>query len=136
MSINYQDALAMAEEWISAFNDRQLDVLMDHYAATIEFSSPRVAQVHQATQGEYGDASGTLIGVDALRRYFGLALKNVSNLRLELIQVLLSGTAPDGCSQIAVVYKRETGAVAAEVMALRPDRRVQRAVVFYGPGGM
>lgn len=77
-----------------------------HRYSTQEFTSPRVAEAFNRSEGLIGTASGTINGTDALHDYFHHAMKTVKGLHLELLYVTrgLHNT-------VAVIYKRENGYV-------------------------
>jgi SnoaL-like protein len=58
---------AFARAWIQAWNSRDLEALLSHYADDIAFSSPLVVKL-------LGEASGTVHGKKNLREYFVKAL--------------------------------------------------------------
>jgi ketosteroid isomerase-like protein len=51
---------ALAEQWIQAWNTRDLDRIMDHYAADVEFEANTVVRRWQK-------ADGKLLGLTELR---------------------------------------------------------------------
>lgn len=97
---------------------------------TQEFTSPRISEAYYASDGKVGSSNGTVRGIDSLREYFREALRTVRGLHLELLHVTrgLHGA-------VAIVYRRESGTVATEI--LRVDQgRVIRAEALYGVGTM
>jgi hypothetical protein len=64
---------ALAEQWIEAWNSRDLDRIMDHYAEDVEFEANTVIRRWQK-------ADGRLRGVTKLRNHFRLGLDPVPNL--------------------------------------------------------
>lgn len=112
-----------AINWCKAWNARDLDALLSHYADSIEFCSPRVAARYQ--QSGVGDPSGKLVGKAALKTYFAEALQEVTDLRLDLQDVLV------GVDACCVVYTRETGAKVAEMFKLDKEGKVTAVQVFY-----
>jgi hypothetical protein len=64
---------ALAEQWIEAWNSRDLDRIMDHYAEDVEFEANTVIRRWQK-------ADGRLRGVTELRNHFRLGLDPVPNL--------------------------------------------------------
>ena len=116
--MNEEDARAFADTWVSAWNRHDLDAIMAHYAKGVTLTSPLVVR-------RYGNADGTLRGRKRLREYFEIGLRQVSELRFELRQVL---TGPSG---MAIVYARENGAVVVETLALTNEGKARRVRVFY-----
>ena len=65
-----------AQQWIDAWNSRDLELLLSFYAEDIQLRSP-FAKLY--TQG------GTIKGKNALRAYWSEALKRAPNIHLKLI---------------------------------------------------
>ncbi len=61
--INRDKAWEFAQEWLDAWNKHDVDLIMKHYADSIEFCSPVVQKV-------LGDSRGVVSGIDKLRDYF------------------------------------------------------------------
>jgi len=66
---------AFAEEWVAAWNVRDLDRILSHYAPEIVFLSP-------LAQRRLGD--GRVVGLAALREYWRGGLAAIPDLRFEL----------------------------------------------------
>lgn len=62
MSLSAADAFG--RDWVEAFNTRDLDRILGHYAPDVELISPVYLRFT-------GGRSDTLKGVEELRRYFG-----------------------------------------------------------------
>lgn len=99
-------ARSFAEEWIDAWNARDLDRIMTHYSSEVIFTSPMVVQLGAST-------TGTLHGAHDLSDYFAQGLRRFSDLRFELVEVMV------GVESLTVVYRNQVGRVAAEVMTIR-----------------
>ncbi len=67
-----------AGDWIDAWNNRDLDGVLAHYAEHVRFTSPIVAKIT-------GRADGTLEGRDQLRAYFCKGLQAFPDLHFELL---------------------------------------------------
>jgi ketosteroid isomerase-like protein len=65
-----EQAKSIAEDWIAAWNHRDLEAIMAHYDDEIEFYSPLIAE-------RLGIASGRLDGKAALRDYFARGLEAI-----------------------------------------------------------
>ena len=59
--IDRDKAWKFAHEWLDAWNKHDVDLIMKHYADSIEFCSPVVQKV-------LGDPKGVVNGIDNLRR--------------------------------------------------------------------
>lgn len=91
-------ARELAESWIAAWNNRDLEALMSHYSDEVVFISPTVL-----TRDD--QPSGVIRGRKALREHFGDGLKKFgANVRFTLLDVCA------GVNGFAIYYSRETGA--------------------------
>ncbi len=113
-----EDARQLAESWIAAWNRHDLDAIVAHYSKKVVLTSPLVIR-------RLSLPHGTLRGHKALREYFDIGLRSVSDLRFELRHVLA------GLDGLTVIYARENGALAADVMTVSPKGKVRRAHAFY-----
>src|SRR4051794_6457778 len=111
-------AHAFADAWIAAWNAHDLDAIMSHYAADVEFTSPFVQRL-------LGDAAGTVRGTTALRDYFQRALVAYPDLTFRLDTVLI------GIDTVTLYYESVDGRRAAEVMCLDDKGRVHRVLAHY-----
>ena len=116
--ITEEDARAFADAWVAAWNRRDLDEIMSHYAKGVRLTSPLVTR-------RYGRSDGTLRGRKTLREYFEIGLRQVPELRFELRSVL---TGPAG---LAIVYARENGALVVETLALTKGGKARRVRAYY-----
>lgn len=109
-----------AAEWISAWNSRDLDRILSHYAEDFEMHSPMIAQVA-------GEPSGRLQGKEKVRFCWEKALELAPGLKFDLITVLL------GVESITLYYysKGARGRVAAEVLHFGHDGKVVKAFAHY-----
>jgi hypothetical protein len=113
-----EQAWEAAKDWCDAWNRRDLDAIMLHYADDVEFSSPTVVK-------RWAIADGWLRGKTNLRENFAIG-SSVPNLHFELIDVLF------GVNSICIVYRRETGVLVTDFVELDEDGRHRRVVACYG----
>jgi predicted ester cyclase len=113
------EARQFAQDWIAAWNARDLDRILGHYTANIVLTSPAAAHLHN-------DPSGTVNGIADLRSYFERGLRAFPDLHFEFIDVLC------GVSSIVVVFRNQRGTRTAEYMELDRDGKVVRVVANYG----
>ena len=109
---------ALAEQWIAAWNARDLGRIMDHYAADVEFEANTVVRRWQK-------ADGKLRGLAELREHFRLGLELVPNLHFELEDMF---SAPSG---YAALYRRENGNRVLDVVELDHEGKARRVKAFY-----
>jgi len=119
--IDLDSARRLAADWCGAWNRRDLDGIMRHYADDVRLCSPKVVE-------RCGIADGWIAGKDRLRAYFAIGLR-APDLRFELVDVLL------GVNAVSVVYRRETGALVTDVLELDEHGLGRRVVVCYGQAG-
>ena len=113
-----QFAVDFATEWIAAWNVRDLDRILKHYARDIEFTSPFV---HRLLNGN----ANTLRGIAVLRVYFGRALNAYPDLRFVL------GRVYSGAQSLVLEYQRVSNLLAAEMMEFNDAGFVIRVNVHY-----
>ena len=108
-----------ARDWIDAWNARDLDRICGHYSESVEFWAPTVVT-------RWGITSGHLSGIENLRRHFAKGLELAPTLRFELVDVLM------GTDGYTIVYRRESGALVADVVSLDADGKARSARAYYG----
>jgi len=111
-------AEAFAAEWIAAWNAHDLERILGHYAPDIVFRSPLAAK-------RVGD--GCVVGLNALRRYWGAGLATQSDLRFELSAVLT------GYDSLTILYANHRSQQVAETCEIGADGKVVRAYACYAP---
>jgi len=110
-------ALAFAESWLRAWNSHDLEAIMSHYSADVEFSSPLVMQV-------INEPTGVIRGRDALRAYFEKGLSQFPELHFEMIDVLC------GVGSVTVYY-RSAEMTVAEVMMFDNSGAICKSLAHY-----
>ncbi len=116
--ITKDNAWEFAHEWLTAWNKHDIDLIMQHYTADIEFCSPIVQNV-------LGISSGMVCGIDNLRDYFSRQLNKFSTLHFQLLDVF---TSPQ---TVVLYYKINRGLLAAEVMLLNEKMQAMKVYANY-----
>jgi hypothetical protein len=116
--IDRDTAWRFAHEWLEAWNKHDVDLIMKHYADSIEFCSPVIQKV-------LGDPKGVVCGIDNLRNYFSRQLQKFSTLHFQLLDVF---TSPQS---IVLYYKINRGLLAAEVMLLDNNMKATKVYANY-----
>ena len=111
-------AQAIAQEWIEAFNNHDLERILSHYADSAELKSLLVTKL-------LGDPAGTVRGKAALRSYFGKGLAAAPDLKFELLDVFA------GVSSVAVCLRSSVRGLQLEVMELDTDGLIARVLVHH-----
>ncbi len=110
-------AQAFARAWIDAWNRHDLAAVLSHYAEDFVFSSPLINDIA-------GEASGTLLGKEAVGAYWTLGLRRIPDLRFELVDTLC------GVDSLTLYYRGHRGMV-AETFQFGADGKVARAQACY-----
>jgi len=115
-----KQAEVFAEEWIQAWNQRDLEAVASHYSEDIEFQSPLVVHL-------LGEPSGTVWGKQSLHAYFGKVLAAFpGELGFELLGVY------QGVSSMLVHFQAK-GRKVIEVMELNAEEKIRRALTLGQP---
>ena len=113
-----EGARRFAEHWISAWNARDLDRIMEHYEEEVELTSPVAAQI-------LNDPQGRVVGKAALRAYFQKGLAVYPELHFELQDVMW------GVTSVVLYYANQRGTRTGEYMELSPRGKVLRVAANY-----
>lgn len=113
-----QSVTASVEAWISAWNSRDLEAIMSHYAEDVVFEAQTVAK-------RWNKPNGKLYGREELRKHFELGLQLAPQIHFTLEQIFL---APSGYS---VVYARENGNRVVDSVRLDSDGLAKDVVAYY-----
>jgi ketosteroid isomerase-like protein len=102
--LSIPDARRIAEDWVAAWNARDLERILSHYAEDVVFLSPSVVT-------RYGEPTGVLRGKHALREHFRRGLETFgANVRFTIMDVL------SGVNGYTVYYSRENGAAVVDTV--------------------
>jgi SnoaL-like domain len=124
MPMTHAQADALAEDWIDAWNRRDVERVLGHYADELRFTSPKA----QAICGR-----ATLDGKPALRAYWLAALERLGSLRFTLDYA--GWDAERGL--LTIVYVAELGgtrARACELITFGAGGEAVRGEALYGAG--
>jgi hypothetical protein len=116
--VTRDDAWKLANHWVAAWNDHDLDLIMTHYEDAIELTSPVAAQL-------LGTSDGKVVGKANLRAYFQRGLEAYPKLHFGLEDVLW------GINSVVLLYKNQKGTRTAEFMELSATGKVARVVANY-----
>lgn len=112
------EAWNFANDWVAAWNARDLDSIMTHYGDAVELTSPAAARL-------LGTSDGKIAGKVNLRAYFQRGLDAYPELHFHLEDVLW------GVNSIVLYYTNQKGTRTAEYMELSPTGKVARVVANY-----
>src|SRR6185436_8618347 len=101
MKISKPFARQFAQDWVQAWNNKDLEGILRHYDEQIVFSSPFIlkAQINK---------EGTIHGKNELRKYFEKALEKNPDLHFDLKHVMV------GIKSITLIYLRKQTLLASE----------------------
>ena len=111
-------AEGFARDWLSAWNDRDIDRILSHYADDIVFHSPRISVVMD------NDAS-TVHGKKALQTYWTEALAKAPRIFFDLDDVLVSSDA------VTILYTNHREEKVAETFVFNEDGEVSHSIAAY-----
>jgi len=115
--VSPSDPQAFAEEWIAAWNVRDLTRILSHYEDDFEMSSPVITWVMD-------EPSGVLKGKANVAAYWEKALERNPELHFELLHVL------SGANSVTLIYNGVRG-LSAEVFHFGESGRVAAAFAHY-----
>ncbi|HEY1799712.1 MAG TPA: nuclear transport factor 2 family protein [Terriglobales bacterium] len=113
-----ENARRFATEWFDAWNSRDLDRIISHYADNIVLISPVAAKL-------LNDPAGAVRGKQALRAYFQKGLEAYPQLKFEPIEVMW------GLSSVVLYYVNQKGTKSGEFMEIDSDGKVVKVVANY-----
>ena len=109
----------IASDWIDAWNKKDIDRIMEHYSDDVIFFAPTVIK-------RWGIIDGRISGKEQLRKHFLKGFELAPDLNFEFIDLL---TGVDG---MTIIYKRETGAMVADVIQLDDNGKGKIVKAYYG----
>ena len=112
------EAWSLANHWVAAWNDHDLDAIMTHYEDAIELTSPVAARL-------LGTVDGKVAGKANLRAYFQRGLEAYPDLHFHIEEVLW------GVNSVVLYYSNQQGRRTAEFMELSASGKVARVVANY-----
>ena len=127
------EARQFAHDWIDAWNARDIDRILAHYAPSVTLTSPAAAQL-------LNDPSGTVTGLPALRDYFQRGLEAFPNFHFELIEVLPGSPASSSSSKTSAAptppsswNSTPTAKSSASSPTTPPDVAFARSPLLFAP---
>ena len=110
------------EDWIDAWNGRDIETVLEHFSDDVRFSSPAAGRVV---------GNPTVTGKAALRSYWLAALERIEDLRFTLDRALWD----DERNELAIVYYREVNGQrdkACELLMFDTSGQVTQGEAMYG----
>ena len=116
--ISTKMAERICQDWIKAWNDRNLDALVTPFSDDIELTSPMVVKLFKLPMG-------TIKGKDMLREYFSKGLEAYADFKFESLAIFA------GMDSVMLQYRGVDGSMVADYFALDYDGLIKKAVVHY-----
>ena len=117
--INRDFADQFADEWIAAWNARDLPRVLSHYDDDFEMASPLIVEVA-------GEPSGVLRGKEKVGAYWEKALQRNQDLHFEKLGVFV------GVRSLAIHYRNQKGRLSVETFEFSDRGLVTRAAAHHG----
>ncbi len=106
------DPTSYADEWVTAWNDHDIEAVLGHFHDDVVFTSPVAARV-------VPESGGVVRGKAALRDYWTAALKTLPELHFEVVGVYR------GESTLVINYRNHRGQLVNEVLTFGRDGLVR-----------
>jgi hypothetical protein len=116
--LDRERAIGFAESWCDAWNRRDVEAILSHYAEDAALNSPLVAQ-------RFGVADGWIRGKARLRENFTIGLRT-QGMHFSLETVLF------GQQSFCVLYRRETGTLVSDLFEIDAEGLALRVVACHG----
>jgi hypothetical protein len=113
-----EEAVRFAEGWAAAWNAHDLDLILTHYSADFEMTTPFIVKV-------MGDPSGTLKGKEQVGAYWRRALDRLPDLHFQVLDVFA------GIGSLVIYYRAVLGLLACEVFFFDGQGKVCKAAAHY-----
>lgn len=107
-----------ANQWLAAWNDRDIDRILSHYADDIVFHSPRISRV-------MGNDACSVHGKGALQTYWTKALSTARRIYFDLDDILV------GSDAVTILYTNHREEKVAETFVFNEDGEVSLSVATY-----
>jgi len=111
-------ARELAEEWIAAWNEHDIDTIMSMYAPTVVLHTPTIIDT-------LGLAEGRIKGIEGVREHFARGLERLPDLHFELEQIYT------GVRSVAITYRWSDGTPVCEVHEYDEQERIKRVQALY-----
>lgn len=117
--ITEEFARKFAQAWIDAWNSRDLEIILAHYADDFVIETPMAVILKP-------ESNGTVAGKPAVRAYWQLGLSKIPDLHFDLLDLLI------GVHSVTIYYvNTATNRRSVEMMFFNAEGKVNRAFVNY-----
>ncbi|WP_286753686.1 MULTISPECIES: nuclear transport factor 2 family protein [Sphingobacterium] len=115
---NFNQPADLAQHWVDAWNQHDLDTIMRHYSEDIDFRSPIIQKMGVNTAGNINNK-------EELKAYFKSALEKYPELHFELYHILT------GVNSMVIFYKSVNDSLSAEYMELDVHGKICKVSAHY-----
>jgi hypothetical protein len=122
-SLDKDNAFLFANEWISAWNQRDIERILSHYSDDVRVFSPLIVE-------RMGLPEGYLHGKSALRDYWKPSFSLTPPLFFQLIDIFL------GVNSVAILYENVGRRLVVETFTFNRNMKVSSVVVHWSLGGL
>ena len=113
-----EEARQFAEEWVTAWNNHDIDTVLTHYTDDFEMTTPMIQRV-------LGIESGTLKGKTAVGDYWRAALVKAPDLKFTILDITC------GVDSVSIYYNAVMGKRAIETFFFNENGKVYRSLATY-----
>ncbi len=117
--IDRTQALALAQEWLDAWNGHEPEKVVAHFVDDVVVRSPIAGRLRPGSNGE-------LRGKDSVLSYYRDGLAASPDLRFSLVEVCT------GVEDVTIVYRNQHDTLVTEALTLSEDGLARDVRVSYG----
>ena len=108
----------IANDWVEAWNKRDLTKVMEHYADDCELHSPFVVK-------RWNLPNGNIRGKEKMKEHFAKAFEGPATKSMELLEILT------GVGEFLLIFGDKQGPTSANLVALDESGKVKTVKAFY-----
>ena len=114
-------AQGFVDDWVRAWNDHDVERVLDHFHDDVVFTSPVAALLVEGS-------GGVIRGRAALRRYWSEGIRRIPDLHFEVVGVYV------GVRTLLINYRNQRGGMVSEVLTFDGDLAVEGHGTYMGDG--
>lgn len=113
-----EKAKQFTEAWLKAWNEHDINLILDHYSDNIEFHSPLIKALNF-------NNSGVIKSKEELKNYFSIGLNAYPNLQFKLHNVYA------GVDTLVIAYTSVNDRLSSEVFHLNESNKAIKVFCNY-----
>ena len=114
-------AQSFVDEWVRAWNDHDIERVLEHFHDDAVFTSPVAALLVEGS-------GGVIRGRAALRHYWSEGLRRIPDLHFEVVGVYV------GVRTLVINYRNQRGGMVSEVLTFDGELAVEGHGTYMGGG--